>query len=64
MSSHASLQKNKKITQKHPAPVIPIHKAGEKKGKRNEADAKAKSNRDLPLYHNVPIFKAKKHDPL
>ena len=64
MSHHASLRKSKENEVKSPAPVVPLRKAGEKKGKQHESVHKNKFEEELPLFHNERIFKPKKHDPL
>ena len=63
MSHHASLRKSKAVEVKSPAPVVPLRITGETKGKRQETKGN-KFNRELPLFHNERIFKAKKNDPL
>ena len=61
MSNHASMQKNKEVTKKRRARVIPIRKGSERKGKSPKIHTISKT---LPLLFIEPIFKAKKHDPL
>jgi hypothetical protein len=64
MSHHASLLKSKDVEVKSPATVVPIRITGDKKGKHHEPVSINKFHRELPLYNNERIFKAKKHDPL
>ena len=64
MSHHASLRKSEENEVKSPAPVVPISKAGEEKGKQLKTRPKKKLNKELPLFNNERIFKPKKPDPL
>jgi hypothetical protein len=64
MVHHASLQKNKSIIKKFPAPVFPLHNASEYKSKQHAVHFKYTSNKHLPTHYTEPIFRAKKHDPL
>lgn len=64
MSQLACLQKREKLTSKLLAPVVPIQIASVKKVKQHGKDSKENAHKELPLFYNRPIFKARKHDPL
>jgi hypothetical protein len=64
MGLKAYKENNDAIIIKRPASVIPIQNVKKKKGVHHEVPFKDKSGKELPLFHNERIFKAKKHDPL
>ena len=64
MSLKACIENNNALIIKRPASVIPIQNIKKKKEVRHEVPFKDKSGKELPLFHNERIFKAKKHDPL
>lgn len=63
-SLNACIENNKAIIIRPLAPVIPIQNVNKKKEAHYEVPFKDKSGKELPLFHNERIFKAKKHDPL
>jgi hypothetical protein len=64
MSQLACLHHTEKLTSKLPAPVVPLRIAKGESVKQHGKDSKEKAPKELPLFYNRPIFRAKKHDPL
>jgi len=54
------------IVRKQVAPVIPIHfgKKVESSKQHGKGAHETAAKKEIPLFYNRPIFKAKDHDPL